>query len=104
MTAFSEILAFSTLTARASSLHVSSHSRTWSPSTTVANGATTVGPEDGEGGSGLHKACGDKLATHQGTFQPIARKGQNLTFQQRASSEDPPPSSFGGVTATSRYD
>jgi hypothetical protein len=49
----------------ASSVRMSSPSLAMSSSTTIADGAATAGPEDKEGGSGMHKAYEDKSATHQ---------------------------------------
>jgi hypothetical protein len=79
--AFSEILAFSSLAARASSLWVSSPSLARSSLTTAADD-TAVGPED-DGGDGMHRAYEDKLIAHQLTFQPTTMDGQNLTSSKR---------------------
>jgi hypothetical protein len=57
---FSDILAFSSLTVRASSLCVSSSSHT-----IAATGGTVVGLGGGGGGRGLPKANANKSATHQ---------------------------------------
>jgi hypothetical protein len=94
--ALSEILAFSSLTARASSHHVNSPFLARSSSTTITNIAIAARPEDEGGGSDLHKAYIDKSAMHQVTSQPTVRDNQNLNVSRHASIEHQPPSSSDG--------
>jgi hypothetical protein len=75
--AFPEILAFSFLSTRASSLRMSFPSRASRSSTTAADG-TAAGPEN-DGGGGLHRAYEDELTTRQVTFQHTTMNGRSLT-------------------------